>query len=529
MYTTRNRFFKLIMIAVLAVMIAFLWPFVLSFNVHTDVVTLWSDGSLGLLPSFRRSCLFAVVSSCVNTYFGLQLAISLRRIPLTSKTGTLLSALLLPVLLGNVTISYIFKCSLYGTPFFDFIISGGKWTQFITLIVIQFWQYGFLFIYLFWLSIRQIPESRFVYAMSVKMTDKEIIRDIIFPSVKILLILLFIINFVFAFYESAKCQFIFKMSQGMETELLSQALSRIHYSLSISNPVATQALTLKFGLLITCLVIFLVVACALSLYGIFGIRKSSKVFLKTSAKRGEFITYVCVLCTIIPIVVALVKSNYAFSWDSLLDIVIPLLMTIVSAFFASVLAIVFGIAYRIVLNKLSDILSVKSVVVLLSVFLLQLLPPICIVICGYKWMSVAGYHGVMPYVVWIWGHPIFTFPILASFIIATHYLVSSNEIDWLNVHRMTKRDVIKYSFVKRFKKDYVLTFLFAFTFIWNDVTLNKVLSDKIPSFADKMQRLFIGRAANDAQATLYALIALLIAALCVVLWKSVIKQISTVK
>jgi hypothetical protein len=94
---------------------------------------------------------------------------------------------------------------------------------------------------------------------------------------------------------------------------------------------------------------------------------------------------------------------------------------------------------------------------------------------------------------------------------------------------MTKSDIVKYSFLKRFKKDYILTFLFAFTFIWNDVTLNNILSDKVPSFADKMQRLFIGRATNDAQATLYALIAMIIALICLSLWRGVIKQISTVK
>lgn len=511
-------------------MIAFLLPFVISFGVNTDLVGLWLDRSQGLYTAFFRSCLFALVSSFVNTFLGLQLAISLRRIPLVSRIGTLLSVLLLPVLLGNVTISYIFKCSLYGTSFFDFIISGGKWTQFITLIVIQFWQYGFLFIYLFWLSIQQISESKSVYALSVKMSDKEIIRDIIFPSVKILFILLFVINFIFAFYELAKCQFIFKMSQGLDTELLSQALSRIHNSDSMSNPVLSESFMFKSGLLITLFVTLLVTACAYSLYKLFyKIRKKSYIFISAPARLGNGVAIVCVLFIIMPIVVAFIRSVYTFSLELMSEIVAPLIMTIVSAFFASALAIAFGVAYRIVLNKFSEMLSIKSVALLLCVFLLQLIPPACIVICGYKWMSLAGYKGIMPYVVWIWGHPILTFPILASFIIATHFIVSRNEIDWLEVHGMAKRDVIKYSFLKRFKKDYVLTFLFAFTFIWNDVTLNKILSDKIPSFADKMQRLFVGRATNDAQATLYALIALFIAISCIVLWKSVIKQITTVK
>ena len=514
---------------VFSIMIAFLFPIILSFDVKTDLIDLWLDGSRGLLPALYRSSIFALISSCVNVFIGLQIAIFLRRISLTSRKGTLLSVLLLPILLGNVTISYIFKCSLYGSPFFSSLISGGKWIQYASLLFIQFWQYGFLFIYLFWLSIRRIPNAKYTYASSVKMTDKEVIRDLIIPSVKNLFILLFVINFVFSIYESAKCQFIFKMSQGQDTELLGQALYRIHQSFSVVNPVTSQAMTLKSGLLITLLVMVLVMTCAYFLYLFFNsIRRKSAVFLRVSAKQGDMVAILCIICTIVPIAAALIKSNYAFSMDFVREILSPLIMTVISAIFASALAIIFGIAYRIVLNKRSKMHSIQSVLLLLCVFLLQLIPPVCVVICGYRWMSIVSYNGIIPYVIWIWGHPVLTFPLLASFIIATHLVVSSNEIDWLDVHRMKGIDIIKYSFQKRFRKDYMLTLLFAFSFIWNDVTLNKVLSDKIPSFADKMQRLFIGRATDDAQATLYALIAIIIALMCLSLWRSVIKRISAV-
>lgn len=518
---------------VLAIMIAFLLPIILSLTVKTSLIGLWLDRSRGLLPALYRSSLFALASSFVNTFLGLQIAIFLRRIPFDSSkltVSSLLSVLVLPILLGNVTISYIFKCSLYGSTFFSCLISGERWAQFASLLLIQFWQYGLLFVYLFWLSIRQIPNSKYMYALSVEMTDREIIRDIIIPSIRILFILLFVINFVFTFYESAKCQFIFKMSQGQDTELISQALFRVHQSLSVVNPVTSQAMTLKSGLLITLLAMILVTASAYFLNMSFkSLRNKPIHFLGLSANQGKIIAILCVMGTLAPIAVALMKSNYAFSIDYVREILIPLAMTVISAIFASALAIIFGIAYRMILNKHSKVFSMKSVLLLLSVILLQLIPPICVMICGYKWMSIVGYSGIVPYVIWIWGHPILTFPLLASFIIATHLIVNSDEIDWLDVHRMTRRDIVKYSFQKRFRKDYMLTFLFAFSFIWNDVTLNKVLSDKIPSFADKMQRLFVGRATNDAQATLYALIAIIIALMCLSLWHSVIKRISKVK
>ena len=129
-----------------------------------------------------------------------------------------------------------------------------------------------------------------------------------------------------AFYELAKCQFVFKMSQGMETELLSQALDRLHYSY-VSNPEFARAVTLKSGILITLSVIVIVVVCAFALYLFFySIRKRSAIFLKTSACQGELVATICILCTLIPIVVALFRSKYAFSLESLLEILFPFLI-----------------------------------------------------------------------------------------------------------------------------------------------------------------------------------------------------------
>jgi ABC-type sugar transport system permease subunit len=517
--------FRFVIMVVLTIVTAFLFPFLLSAFSNVSIENYFTNNSLGLDVALFRTCLFSLVSSFINLIISLQLAILIRHISIDSKTGHFLSFLLLPVILGNVTVSYIFKCSLYGTSLFDnFIENGGLLQQFL-LFFIQFWQYGFLFTYLFWLDIRQIPEKKLYYAFSVKMTEREIVRDIILPYVKTLFILLFIISFVFAFFESAKCQFIFKTSQGTNTEFISQALYRIYQSYSIADPNLARSITLKIGLLITLCVLFLISICSSFLYITFHVfRKTTPVFLVSEKVNGEIIAKFCIVIVLIPIIFSLLKSDYSFLSKDILSLIIPLFLTFLSALFASAVAIVFGIATRCVFYKELNRLSLKPLFIFLLIFLLEMTPPVCVVICGYIWMSLSGYNEIVTYFIWIWGHPILIFPILGSFILATHFAIKNNEIEWSIIHKLKSCDIIKYSFWGRFRIDYSLTYLFAFTFIWNDVTLNKILSDEIPSFAEKMQRLFIGRAANDAQATLYVLISIVIALSCLHLWNIIVKR-----
>lgn len=519
--------FRFIIVAVIVTITAFLVPFLLLLFSDVKIMPLWADGVLGLKSAFFRTVLFALTSSLLNTVGALQLAIIIRKIRINDPIwGVLLLFLLFPTLMGNVTTSYVFKTALYDTSLFTYIMSSGDCVQMVSLLCIQFWQYGFLFTYLFLLCMQQIPSWKFVFGSSIGLTEKEVVRDIIIPSTKNLFILLFIIGLVFAFYESAKSQFVFKASQGMDTELVSQALYRIFQSYSIISPTSSQKQIIGVGLTITISVTVLISLCCIILNLFFSsIRKMHFYIVCKNEAIGKVVTLLCVAFVVLPILVALLKSNYVFSIDSATQLKTPLILTLISAFFASLLAILFGIAVRVVCNRSSSHFSTNSFFLFLFIFLLLLIPPICVVICAYKWMSIVGYNDIVVCLIWIWGHPILVFPLLGSFVFATHFFVTNNEIEWNIVHKLKCRDIILYSFIKRFTKDYILTFLFAFTFIWNDVSLNRVLSDEVPSFAERMQRLFVGRATDDAQATLYALIAILISFICLCLWKSIIQRI----
>lgn len=531
MASTRSySFFWLIIVAVIAIIITFLAPFLIMLSSDFNIIPLWTDNTLGLKTTLFRTTIFAVASSSLNTFGALQLSVFFRKIRIDSMWGMLLLFLLVPTLIGNVTTSYVFKIILYKTSLFSFIMKSGGFIQMFSLLCIQFWQYGFLFSYLFWLCNQQIPSRRIDYASSVGLREGEVVRDIIIPSTRNLFILLFFIGFVFAFYESAKSQFIFKASLGLDTELISQALYRIYQSYIIIDPITSQIQISGVGFTITIFIIVIISLCCIILNSFFlSIRKKQILLVNKNELSGRGVALICVTIVLLPIIIALMESNYDFSIYSAKQIILPLFLTLISAFFASLLAIFFGIGVRIVWRKNSSRFSTNSFFLFLFIFLLLLIPPVCNDICGYKWMSVFGYNLFVVYLIWIWGHPILVFPLLGSFVFATHFFVSNNEIEWNIIHKMKYRDIIVYCFFKRFKKDYILTFLFAFTFIWNDVSINKILSDDIPSFAEKMQRLLIGRATNDAQATLYALIAIIVSFVCLCLWKRIIQRIKNEK
>lgn len=522
-----NLHFKIIIMVVIAIMIAFLFPFFANSFSERNIYLLLTNSSKGFSSAWGRTSLFAFLSTTINTIGGLCLAIVLRRISFSSKLGQHLSLFILPIILGNVTIAYIFKISLFGTSLFDTIVQGGALTQTATMLLIQFWQYGFLFAYLFWISIHNIPKRINDYSNAIKQTSYEKIKDIILPSIKNLFVLLFFIGFIFSFYENAKNQFIFKASQGTNTELVSQALHRVYQSNSIINPIFANQSVFELGILVTISVLLTLLFSVFFIFLIFKYISKKKGLHKSTiqkTKKNIFIAAISLMVVVVPIVITLLKSSYHFSVEALYELLLPLFLTFLSASFATMLAVFFGIASRLVFTKWLTGFNTKSMCYFIVIFLLQVIPPICIITCGYQWLSWLGYNSIMIYLVWILGHSILVFPILGSFVLATHFSIRENELNWLAVHRVPPKNICQYNFFKRFRAEYILTLLFAFTFIWNDVTLNKILSDEIPSFADKLQRLFVGRATDDSKATLFALVAVIISVSCILLWQFIVRK-----
>lgn len=514
-----------IIIMIILIMISFLWPFLTGQFSDVQIKTIMLNHSYGLASAWVRTVVFSIFSSVLCTLGGLQLAICFRHISISSPQGKSLALLMLPIMMGDVMISYIFKCILYDTRFFGWLIKEGWINQTICILLIQAWEYCFLFAYLFWLAFQNLPKRSIQYLQSVNLTEKEKVKDLYLPSVRNLFVLLSLLCFIFSFYEFAKCQYVFKFSQGTNTEFLSQALYRIYHTYSVSHPQIAQFQMERAGFLIMVsaglLMLFIGLALVLLVRFFLGKKTKTVPFIICSP---DWLPYVVFGLILLPIVLALVKSQYGFDVSDIQILSLPFLLTLLSALFATLYAISFGIASKIILpKKLSEFHS-HSIGFFLMVFILQFIPPICQTVCGYKWLSVIGYHGFSIYFVWVMGHAVLTFPILGSFVIATHFALPYRELDWQFAHQMSYKDLIRYDFYKRFRLEYILTYVFACVFIWNDTILNQVLSDDIPSFSDKLQRSFVGRAADDSMATLFALTALFSSILCFCLWLRIINK-----
>lgn len=523
--------YKLIVFVVIIITIAFLLPVFISGFSFDSVSKLLLSNSNGFNSSLTRTILFALISSIINVAGGFCLALILSKISLQSRIGRQLSFFILPLTFGNVATVFVFKVLLFDTTFFNNIVQGGSFTQTLFLLFIQFWQFGFLFAYLFWLNIQNTPKRLNDYALTAKLSSFEKIRDIVLPQTRNLFILLLFIGFIFSFYEDAKSQFIFKASQGMGTELINHWLHRTYQSNLLINPVYTNQSIFTTGLLVfifTLLVLLILGVLTLISFRYFSKIKSirhtnlSKYTPTGKNKMSVFIAIVSIAIILFPVIAALLKSQYNLA-DNLFTIGFPFILTFIAAFAATLFTVTFAISSRLAFPKLLNGFHSKSLLYFLAIFFLQIIPPLCIVLCGFKWLSWIGYSSdILIYCVWIAGHCILTMPVLGSFALATHFSVKENELNYLTAYNISGRSIIEYSFLKRFKAEYMLTFLFAFTFIWNDAGLNMVLSDKIPSFAANLQMLFIGRAADYSKATSFVLVAVVLSLSCILIWNYII-------
>lgn len=525
-------FNKLIIATVILITVVFLLPVIVLGFSGNSISNLFSNSSNGFCSSLQRTILFALLSAIINVIGGFYLSLLLSAISLTSKLGKQLSFFILPVTFGSVAAVFIFKVLLFNTSLFNLIVQEGNATQSLLLLFIQFWQFGFLFAYLFWLNIQNTPKRIIEYSKVAGLSRFEKVRDVILPQSRNLFILLMFIGFIFSFYEDSKSQFIFKASQGTGAELINHWLYRTYQSNLLIDPEYANQSIFNTGLIIFAitLTVFLMLGVLIQLsFRLLPKIQIAKSKNANSNKVSLVIGITSIVVIIIPIIIALFKSQYHYS-EKIYSVFFLFALTLIAAIASTAFAIIFGISSRLAFSKLLSSFNSKSLFYFLTIFLLQIIPPLCIVLCGFKWLSWIGYnYDLLIYLVWIAGHCILTLPLLGSFVLATHFSVKGSEINYHTAYQISVKSIIQYSFLKRFRAEYILTLLFAFTFIWNDAGLNMLLSDRIPSFAANLQMLFIGRAADYSKATSFVLVAVVLSLACVFIWQYIIGKASQLK
>jgi len=511
----------------------FLPLFIKGFSINAFLAPLLNNVE-GFSGSLFRSLIFAIISSLFNITVGFFIALLLKHISIISLSGRQLSWFLLPVILGNASVAFIFKVSLFNTHFFNNIIQAGSYSHFSLLLLLQFWQFGFLFAYLFWSNFHSINESKLGFAKAFKLNSWEILKDITLPLSKNLGVLLFLIGFVFAFYESAKSQFVFKASQGTNTELISHWLERTYHSKLLVNLDYATSYVFKSSLLvfISSLLTFLIIGMILN----FLLQKISRtkgtdtrrfticnnIYIKRFSKIIFLLT--CFFIILLPVTIVFCEIGVKFS-NQISKLTLPLGLTLVSATLTTLFSLTFAIIARLVFKNTLQNFNSSSMILFALLFMLLLFPSIAILLSGFQWLSWLGYNSnIMIYFVWVSGHAVLLSPLLIGFLILIHFQIKVVEIEYISAYRLQLREIFINSFIKRFKAEYIFTLIIACSFIWNEAVLNIILSDRIPSFAANLQMMFVGRAANYQLAASYLIVSILLAVISIILWQKILKK-----
>lgn len=472
-----------------------------------------------------KSALFSFMSSSINIIISLWLAIHLSRIPLFSKKGNFLSLLILPILIGDVSTAFIGKVLLEDNT----LLHENSTFKFASLILIQFWQYGTLFTYIFWLVINNIKESVKDFAKGVKLSNSEYVKDVILPATRNIAILSFVLNFVFAFFENSKSQFIYRASQGTNSEFISRWIERYYYTNSLFNINSAINNTLQIGSFVMVIVLLLVVTLSISFAIVYKRYLTSKYYFpSTKSVTLTNILYFITLLLVVAPVAGLILNLVFTTTFSLANLFPVIIITTIAALISTILAIQIGILLRLAWKKAMSTFNRNSLIFYFLLLLILIFPPLVLYILGFKWFTIIGYQSTFFIkCIWVFGHILLVLPILSSFIAVTHYRTTNYEIEFLDAYKLNYKDKTKALFNRRYFLDYSLTFLISFSFIWNESTINNLLSDFIPSFISELKMSISGRATDYSSGIGYFFISLLIALVSITLWNFIMRNTRT--
>lgn len=485
-------------------------------------------------PALGRSIAVALCAAVTITGLAFVLALGMVRIPAFSRLGNWFAVLILPITLGNLSIAFLCKVLLGGTDYFNAVANGTVTGKLLFLILLHGWQYGILFTYLFWLNFQNIPGTVLDYSRATGFTRYQRIKDIYLPLSRNLIIMLASILFLFTVYEESKMQYLFKPSPGTGSELVTHWLSRSYQSMLVAGP--DKANDLAFGAGATTFLVVLAVLAALFLLVHAALRawSRSKRYPQggdrserrsvTRELKPRIIAIVLIALSLAPVVASLtllpsmVGGGIAHLWPSVG-------MTLIATGVAGSIAIGMGMAARVGWKDRLSSFSPRSLPFFLGLVALLLVPPLLVLLSGYAWMGQLGYSWAQViWPIWVAGHMLLTKPLLGSFVLFSHFRVSTNEIDYLQLHGLTKREIARTSFLQRFKAEYLLLFILAYSFIWNEGVVNNLFSDFIPSFAANLKMLITGRAADLQHAAAFLWMSIALSLLSVGLWFSIVRR-----
>lgn len=511
--------------------IAFAYPLLRQSFTKTFVDGILDWGVDGWSGPFLRTLVFATASSAilVVSSFLLSLAISGRRLV----APALYTVTLIPALLGSVCIAFAVKLAIMHSEWLRSLIAVRQpvatWTA---MLLSQFLQWGPLFSYLFLLRLISVPDGLLGFARVSEMTGVERVRDIYWPHCRNLAAILSLFALVLGLQEFSKFYLILKASAGTGMELASHRLLRYYSNAAPFDPVFAGEHMLSMS------AIFVLLALSTVSIVVLFILKAVDLGVAISAKASFrrtlipfkalrwFAVGMLLLGSAFPLALMCVYlfpvhlPSAGIFWNSLV-------FTLFAATLVSGLSIAFAAGMRVAFKERLKRFDTKSLPAFVALSLILVVPPIAIAFCGFYWISLLG-EGLrstwLVLSVWLLGQVILAFPLVACFILSTHFAVTTSEIDFQTVAKATITEAATFSFWRRFRAEYVLTALFGFSIIWNEATLSSVvsgLSHNVPSLAVRLLERVDGRASSYNEAANLVLLTFIPVLIAVVLWSQI--------
>lgn len=506
----------------------FLFPFFTHVQ-YADIMSgLFSKDADTALDPLNKSLIFSALCSFIIVSLALLLSIGLRSISIDSSRATWLGVLLIPIITGNLSSAFVWKITLLDHPIFF----RSYMLKFIMVGITLFWQYGTFFIYLFWLNSQFIPKDRLQYAVSGKLSFYETIRDMVLPVQRNLYALVYTVSFISFFYEETRIGLIFRSSRGTHTELISQWLNRLYRTDSSLSPdlaftsVATASMMIFVAGLVGLLVMLGIKTMIFNKI-VKGNRSFS--FLRKTRYMSGWLLWALLCFVLFPLVYAVVKYAAAAQFSfGIFGISIGI--TFAAAVLATLFSIIFAMFCRIAWKNMLSEFNFRSMLFIIAVLMLLFIPPIVILISGFKWMQFIDYQSTFSvYIVWIISHVLLSFPLIAAFAIATHFRVSNRVLDFMAGHKVSGWRRWKDCFWGPLRVDYILILVLSFSTIWNETTVNSILSDTIPSFVTELNKTISGRGTDYGRAMDFLYIAILLSMASIFLWNIVLGKIQKEK
>lgn len=484
-----------------------------------------------------RTLAIAAITAIASVSIGLAFAWICRGVG--GRVADILAILLLPTLAGGLFWGFFGKIVILR---FDaavrFVEDRSLFASASVMIALYLVQTATMAAYILFVRARSMPEPLRAYARIAGLSDGEIARDIFWPHCRSLAYALAFLIFVITATEFATTDLAIHPSIGTDTALLSHWLAEEYRTVLPADPDVAAARIGVFGAggaLVTVLLALLVAVGFVSLIDRVAGSRSRQEAACTRTRRAETpraaypVALVAICC-----VLALFGASYVLFPPKVTAETPALLVAAGWAVGVSVACLVAAAIIAVMIRLWSPAAfagsRTRDMAFLYTMILHPLaLPPLVFSVAAFWWFGILGSLGFAAIVAaWACGHIFRSMPLLVAFCYWTYSRITTAEIEYQSLARVRLPDLLKSSFLDRFREDHLLLLLFAWTVAWNDAVINRAADPDIPSlYMFLAPHLSIRPDFRAAQWSL--LISVLVGAAILVIWRRIARHVAVIE